>query len=125
MLGLLPAQEGLDDAHAAAAAGTRMLWRVSRRSLAVVEQDVRTARRPAELAWGHLVHQKASALTAWYRKRTSDARGGTRKTMIVALHQLQLGIDMLLGCSNSLTSTTHAACTNSLAYGAAGTHGSD
>jgi hypothetical protein len=38
-----------------------------------------------ELAWGHLVHQKDSALTAWYRKRTSDARGGTRKTMIVAL----------------------------------------
>jgi transposase len=39
-----------------------------------------------ELAWGHLVvQQKASALTAWYRKRTSDARGGTRKTMIVAL----------------------------------------
>ena len=38
-----------------------------------------------ELAWGHLVHQKTSALTAWYRKRTSDARGGTRKTMIVAL----------------------------------------
>ena len=27
MLRLLPAQEGLDDAHAAAAAGTRMLWR--------------------------------------------------------------------------------------------------
>jgi transposase len=38
-----------------------------------------------ELAWGHLVHQKDSALTAWYRKRTSDTRGGTRKTMIVAL----------------------------------------
>jgi transposase len=38
-----------------------------------------------ELAWGHLIHQKDSALSAWYRKRTSDARGGTRKTMIVAL----------------------------------------
>jgi hypothetical protein len=27
VLRLLPAQEGLDDAHVAAAAGTRMLWR--------------------------------------------------------------------------------------------------
>ena len=38
-----------------------------------------------ELAWGHLVHQKGSPLSAWYRSRTADARGGTRKTMIVAL----------------------------------------
>jgi transposase len=38
-----------------------------------------------EFAWGYLVHQRASALSAWYRKRTSDARSGTRKTMIVAL----------------------------------------
>ena len=47
--------------------------------------NARVRRGMIELAWGHLVHQKASALTAWYRKRTSDARGGTRKTMIVAL----------------------------------------
>jgi transposase len=48
--------------------------------------NARVRRGMIELAWGHLVvQQKASALTAWYRKRTSDARGGTRKTMIVAL----------------------------------------
>ena len=33
----------------------------------------------------HLLHQKDSALAEWYQKRTVDARGGTRKTMIVAL----------------------------------------
>ena len=38
-----------------------------------------------ELAWGHLTHQKGSPLRAWYRMRTADGRGGTRKTMIVAL----------------------------------------
>ena len=38
-----------------------------------------------ELAWGHLTHQKGSPLSVWYRMRTADARGGTRKTMIVAL----------------------------------------
>jgi transposase len=47
--------------------------------------NARVRRGMIELAWGHLVHQKASALSAWYRKRTSDARSGTRKTMIVAL----------------------------------------
>ena len=47
--------------------------------------NVRVRRGMIQLAWRHLVHQKDSALTAWYRKRTSDARGGTRKTMIVAL----------------------------------------
>jgi transposase len=48
--------------------------------------NARVRRGMIELAWGHLVvQQKASALTAWYRKLTSDARGGTRKTMIVAL----------------------------------------
>ena len=38
-----------------------------------------------ELAWGHLLHQKDSPLAEWYRRRTADARAGTRKTMIVAL----------------------------------------
>lgn len=38
-----------------------------------------------QLAWGHLLHQKDSVLSEWYRTRTADARGGTRKTMIVAL----------------------------------------
>ena len=38
-----------------------------------------------QLAWGFLMHQKDSRLADWYRTRTTDARGGTRKTMIVAL----------------------------------------
>jgi transposase len=38
-----------------------------------------------QLAWRFLFFQKESALTKWYRERTADARGGTRKTMIVAL----------------------------------------
>jgi len=47
--------------------------------------NARVRRGMIELAWGHLIHQKDSALAVWYRKRTSDAHGGTRKTMIVAL----------------------------------------
>jgi transposase len=38
-----------------------------------------------QLAWRFLLHQKESALSQWYRARTADARGGTRKTLIVAL----------------------------------------
>jgi transposase len=38
-----------------------------------------------QLAWRFLFFQKESALPKWYRERTADARGGTRKTMIVAL----------------------------------------
>jgi len=38
-----------------------------------------------QLAWRFLFFQKESALAQWYRGRTADARGGTRKTMIVAL----------------------------------------
>jgi transposase len=38
-----------------------------------------------QLAWRFLFFQKDSALARWYRARTADARGGTRKTMIVAL----------------------------------------
>ncbi len=38
-----------------------------------------------QLAWRFLFFQKDSALVRWYRARTVDARGGTRKTMIVAL----------------------------------------
>jgi transposase len=47
--------------------------------------NARVRRGMIQLAWGHLLHQKDSALADWYRKRTADARGGTRKTMIVAL----------------------------------------
>jgi transposase len=45
----------------------------------------RVRRGMLQLAWGFLVHQKHSPLAEWYRARTADARGGTRKTMIVAL----------------------------------------
>ena len=38
-----------------------------------------------QLAWRFLRFQKASALTQWFHARTADGRGGTRKTMIVAL----------------------------------------
>src|SRR4051794_4660382 len=38
-----------------------------------------------QLAWRFLLFQRGSALARWYRERTADARGGTRKTMIVAL----------------------------------------
>ena len=38
-----------------------------------------------QIAWGFLVHQKDGVLAQWYRARTADARGATRKTMIVAL----------------------------------------
>ena len=47
--------------------------------------NARVRRSMIELAWGHLLHQKCSPLAKWYRRRTADARGGTRKTMIVAL----------------------------------------
>ena len=38
-----------------------------------------------QLAWRWLKFQKGSALAQWYRARTTDGRGDTRKTMIVAL----------------------------------------
>jgi transposase len=38
-----------------------------------------------QLAWRFLRHQQDSALTQWFETRTADGRGGTRKTMIVAL----------------------------------------
>jgi transposase len=47
--------------------------------------NARVRRAMIELAWDHLMHQKGSSLTAWFWRRTSDARGGTRKRMIVAL----------------------------------------
>ncbi len=38
-----------------------------------------------QLAWRFLWLQKDSPLAEWYRVRTADARGDTRKTMIGAL----------------------------------------
>jgi transposase len=47
--------------------------------------NARVRRGMVQLAWRFLLHQKGSALARWYRARTADARGGTRKTLIVAL----------------------------------------
>lgn len=47
--------------------------------------NARVRRGMIQLAWRFLLFQKDSALTQWYRVRTADARGATRKTMIVAL----------------------------------------
>ena len=38
-----------------------------------------------QFAWRFLKFQKDSALAQWFRTRAADGRGGTRKTMIVAL----------------------------------------
>lgn len=45
----------------------------------------RVRRAMIQLAWRWLRFQPASELTQWYRRRTADARGDTRKTLIVAL----------------------------------------
>src|SRR3954454_6300331 len=47
--------------------------------------NARVRRGMIQLAWRLLIFQKDSALAQWYRARTVDARGATRKTMIVAL----------------------------------------
>lgn len=47
--------------------------------------NARVRRGMIQLAWRFLLHQQNSALAQWYRARTAEARGGTRKTMIVAL----------------------------------------
>jgi transposase len=47
--------------------------------------NARVRRGMVQLAWRFLLFQKDSALAQWYRARTANARGGTRKAMIVAL----------------------------------------
>jgi transposase len=47
--------------------------------------NARVRRGMLQLAWRFLMFQKDSALAQWYRTRTADTRGVTRKTMIVAL----------------------------------------
>jgi transposase len=47
--------------------------------------NARVRRGMIQLAWRFLMFQKGSPLAQWYRARTADARGGTRKTLIVAL----------------------------------------
>jgi transposase len=47
--------------------------------------NARVRRGMIQLAWRSLVFQRDSALARWYRARTDGARGGARKTLIVAL----------------------------------------
>ena len=47
--------------------------------------NARVRRGMIQLAWRFLRFQKESALAQWFRARTADGRGGTHKTMIVAL----------------------------------------
>ena len=47
--------------------------------------NARVRRGMIQLAWRFLLLQKDSALSPWYGTRTADARGGTRKTLIVAM----------------------------------------
>ena len=55
--------------------------------------NARVRRGMIQLAWRFLMFQKNSALARWYWRRTADARGATRKTMIVALaRKLLIGL---------------------------------
>ena len=47
--------------------------------------NARVRRGMIQLAWRFLRFQGESALAQWYRTRTAEARGGSRKTLIVAL----------------------------------------
>jgi transposase len=47
--------------------------------------NARVRRGMLQLAWRFLRFQPDSALARWWRARTADARGATRKTMVVAL----------------------------------------
>ena len=47
--------------------------------------NARVRRGMIQLAWRFLQFQPESRLAKWYRERTADRRGSTRKTMIVAL----------------------------------------
>ena len=55
--------------------------------------NARVRRGMIQLAWRFLIFQKDSALVRWYWRRTAAARGGARKTMIVALaRKLLIGL---------------------------------
>jgi transposase len=55
--------------------------------------NARVRRGMLQLAWRFLRFQPDSGLARWYRARTADARGATRKTMIVALaRKLLIGL---------------------------------
>lgn len=55
--------------------------------------NARVRRGMIQLAWRFLQFQPESGLATWYRERTADRRGSTRKTMIVALaRKLLIGL---------------------------------
>jgi transposase len=55
--------------------------------------NARVRRGMLQLAWRFLRFQPDSGLARWWRTRTADARGATRKAMIVALaRQLLVGL---------------------------------
>jgi transposase len=55
--------------------------------------NARVRRGMLQLAWRFLRFQPDSDLARWYRARTADARGATRKAMIVALaRKLLIGL---------------------------------
>jgi transposase len=55
--------------------------------------NTRVRRGMRQLAWRFLRFQPDSGLARWWRARTADARGATRKTMVVALaRKLLIGL---------------------------------
>ena len=55
--------------------------------------NARVRRGMIQLAWRFLIFQKESSLVQWYKTRTADSRGKTRKTMITALaRKLLIGL---------------------------------
>ncbi len=55
--------------------------------------NARVRRGMLQLAWRFLRFQPDSGLARWWRARTADARGATRKTMVVALaRKLLIGL---------------------------------
>jgi transposase len=47
--------------------------------------NARVRKGMIQLAWRFLRFQEGTALAQWFQTRTADGRGGTRKTMIIAL----------------------------------------
>jgi len=58
--------------------------------------NARVRRGMLQLAWRFLMFQKDSMLAQWFRVRTADARGATRKTMIPAFARTALARKLLI-----------------------------
>ena len=69
--------------------------------------NARVRRGMIEFAWRFVRFQKDSTLAQWFRARTADARGPTRKTMIVALaRKLLIALWRLVTTGEIATSLT-------------------